>query len=133
MSYELRPSSSRHTEWPLFLAGPGNMPSPLAVRSTGEVVLPVPPPLSTAAAAAALEETREAVSVVWPERKETDMLIVLLQGDPDDVGREFSMREGGMNNSSLHSLFSQKYLNRLLGCVLSNVVNFNSRAHKFKA
>ena len=70
------------------------MPSPLAVRSTGEVVLPVPPPSSTAAAA--LEETREAVSVVWPERNETDMLIVLLHGDPDDVGREFSVRGGGL-------------------------------------
>ena len=98
----MRPSSSRHTEWPLFLAGPGNNPSPSAVRSTGEVVLPVPPPLPPLPLAllqllscTALEETREAVSVVWPERKETDMLIVLLHGDPDDVGRELgSVREG---------------------------------------
>ena len=86
----LRPSSSRHTECPRFLAWPGQRPSPLAVRSTGEVVLPVP---LLSAVTAALEETREAVSVVCPERNETDMLIVLLQGEPVDVGRELSVRE----------------------------------------
>ena len=65
------------------------------MRSTGDVVLPVPSLSAVAAgAAAALEETREAVSVVWPERNETDMLIVLLlHGDPDEVGREFSESE----------------------------------------
>ena len=90
MRYPLRPSSSRHTECPLFLAWPGQRPSPLAVRSTGEVVLPVP---LLSAVTAALEETREAVSVVCPERNETDMLIVLLQGEPVDVGRELSVGE----------------------------------------
>ena len=90
MRYPLRPSSSRQTECPLFLAWPGQRPSPLAVRSTGEVVLPVP---LLSAVTAALEETREAVSVVCPERNETDMLIVLLQGEPVDVGRELSVRE----------------------------------------
>ena len=93
LSRESLSSSSRQTEWPLFLPGPGSSPSPLAVRSTGEVVLPVPPP-PLFSAAVALDEMREAVSVVWPERNETDMLIVLFTGDPDDVGRELSIMEG---------------------------------------
>ena len=97
MRYPLRPSSSRHTECPLFLAWPGQRPSPLAVRSTGEVVLPVP---LLSAVTAALEETREAVSVVCPERNETDMLIVLLQGEPVDVGRELSVGERKLHSGN---------------------------------